>query len=109
MADATIQNDPSKRGQLAAKKELFGPYSRYAIAPVHTRFDAVEWFVWDAFTREREDSTLPAVIRQEPTKEAALAGLDMSDPFDDEGTEGQDRDGYTDTQDRDTYSVETSE
>jgi hypothetical protein len=40
----TICNDPTRRGQLAAPMRIFGEYSRYAVAPVHTRFDAVEWF-----------------------------------------------------------------
>lgn len=69
-----IVNNPKLAGQIATtRKELFGGYSRYAIAPVHTRFDAVEWFVWDA---ERLDPTgRPEVIRQAPTKEEALKGL----------------------------------
>ena len=45
---AAVSNNPMLRGSLAAPKQRFGEYGRYAIAPVHTRFDAVEWFVWDA-------------------------------------------------------------
>ena len=66
----TFKNDPSKRGALAARKQLFGEHFRYAIAPIHTRFDTVQWFVWDAeypncgFTAE--------VIRQEDCLEAAM-------------------------------------
>lgn len=69
-----MTNNPKLAGQLAAKKELFGGHSRYAIAPIHTRFDAVEWFVWDA---EQIDpaTNKPDVIRQAPTKTEALAGL----------------------------------
>ena len=69
-----INNNPKLAGQLAAKKELFGGHSRYAIAPIHTRFDAVEWFVWDA---EKIDPVTggPNVIRQAQTKSEALAGL----------------------------------
>lgn len=69
-----MKNDPKRAGQLAAKKELFGGYSRYAVAPVHTRFNAVEWFVWDA---EKIDLVTggPDVIRQAQTKAEALAGL----------------------------------
>jgi len=69
-----INNNPKLAGQLAAKKELFGGHSRFAIAPIHTRFDAVEWFVWDA---EKIDPVTggPDVIRQEQTKAEALAGL----------------------------------
>ena len=68
-------NDPARKGQLAARKQTFGDHRRYAVAPVHTRFDAIEWFVWDA---EHPLSTMSnaEVIRQEPTLEAALAGLE---------------------------------
>lgn len=69
-----IINNPSLAGSPAKKKEFFGENSRYAVAPVHTRFDAVEWFVWDA---EHPNATLlgAEVIRQEPTKELAISGL----------------------------------
>lgn len=71
---SAIVNNPKLAGQIAStRKELFGGDSRYAIAPVHTRFDEVEWFVWDA---ERLDATgRPEVIRQAATKEEALSGL----------------------------------
>ena len=65
-----IKNHTSKCGALAARKQLFGENSRYAIAPIHTRFGTVQWFVWDAehpncgFTAE--------VIRQEDCLEAAM-------------------------------------
>ena len=68
----TYRNDPTKAGRPAARKQFFGGYSRYAVAPVHTRFDAVEWFVWDA---EQDDGGLPTVIRQAATLEEALRGL----------------------------------
>jgi hypothetical protein len=66
----SFKNDPSKSGAFAARKRLFGENSRYAIAPIHTRFGAVQWFVWDAeypncgFTAE--------VIRQEDCLEDAM-------------------------------------
>lgn len=69
-----LRNDPTKAGQLAGRKRLFGDYSRYAVFPVYTRFEAVEWFVADAFEEDPETG-LPAVIRQEATEEAAVAGL----------------------------------
>lgn len=68
----TYRNEPAKAGQLAARKRLFGDCSRYAVAPVHTRFDAVQWFVWDA---EHIDDGLPSVIRQADTLENAVHGL----------------------------------
>lgn len=70
----TLRNDPTLAGQLAGRKRLFGDYHRYAVFPVHTRFDAVEWFVADAFVTD-EVTGLPAVIRQAATEEAAVAGL----------------------------------
>lgn len=68
-----VANDASKRGELAARKQLFGEYRRYAVAPVHTRFDAIQWFVWDAMLSD--ETGRPAVIRQEATLHAAIDGL----------------------------------
>ena len=68
-------NEPSRKGELAARKQLFGDCSRYAVAPVHTRFDAVQWFVWDAEIT-CPDTGLPEVIRQAATLAEALAGID---------------------------------
>ena len=76
-----ITNDPSKAGQLADAKHVFGPRNRYAIAPVHSRFDSVGWFVWDAekpdLQAERDPvmGYLPSVIRICNTREQAMAGL----------------------------------
>lgn len=67
-------NDPSKKGQLAARKQFFGACRRYAVAPIHTRFDALEWFVWDA-EHELSDMNHAEVIRQAATLDEALAGL----------------------------------
>lgn len=66
-------NDPALKGQPAARKQLFGEGRRYAIAPVHTRFDALQWFVWDAETLG--PCGRPEVIRQAATLEEALTGL----------------------------------
>ena len=66
-------NEPARKGQLASRKVTFGEHRRYAVAAIHTRFDAVEWFVWDA---EVMDGDVPAVIRQEPTLAEALRGLE---------------------------------
>jgi hypothetical protein len=71
---AEIVNDPAKRGQLAAKKVIFGEVSRYAIAPIHTRFNDVVWFVWDAESNV-EDKNMADVVRQEATFERAVQGL----------------------------------
>jgi len=71
---AEIANDSAKRGQLAAPKVLFGECSRYAVAPIHTRFSTIVWFVWDA---EHEYSSLKAaeIIRQENSFEEAVVDL----------------------------------
>lgn len=69
-----IKNNPFLKGQLASKKQLFGENNRYAVAPVHTRFSNVEWFVWDA---EHKLSTLnkAEVIRQSENFNEAIKGL----------------------------------
>jgi hypothetical protein len=75
---ATLSNDPRKAGQLAARKRLLGATgeagSRYAVAPVHTRFDAVEWFVWAADVTDPVTG-LAEVIRQAASEAEAIAGL----------------------------------
>ena len=66
-------NNPNLKGSFAGPKVLFGDFSRYAVAPVHTRFDAVEWFVWDA--HRLDDAGLPEVIRQAESFGDAVLGL----------------------------------
>jgi hypothetical protein len=65
-------NDPAKAGKLAGRKLTFGLYRRYAVYPVHTRFDRVCWMVADA---DIDDNGMPGIIRQEDTPQAALAGF----------------------------------
>ena len=72
---SSYKNDPEKKGQLAARKRLFGDCSRYAVAPVHTRFDAVQWFVWDAEHPWINDTGKPAIIRQACSLEEAIKDL----------------------------------
>lgn len=70
-----IKNDPSKAGQLASVKLIFGPWRRYSVAAVHSRVgDAVLWFVWDA---EEEDEVTGghAVIAIKDTREAAMEAV----------------------------------
>ena len=67
-------NDPSLCGSLASPKQFFGDHSRYAVAPVHTRFDRIEWFVWDA-EHSLSDMTRAEIIRQSETLEDALRDL----------------------------------
>ena len=66
-------NNPALKGKLAARKQLFGEFRRYAVAPLHTRFDAITWFVWDAHVADENGD--PAVIRQADTLAEAIAGL----------------------------------
>jgi hypothetical protein len=68
-------NNPLRAGQPAVRKQFFGERSRYAVAPVHTRFDAVEWFVWDA-EHPLSSNSYEEVIRQAPTLAEAMQGLD---------------------------------
>lgn len=70
----TLKNNPARKGELAARKQFFGENSRYAVAPVHTRFDMLEWFVWDA-EHPLSDLNHAEVIRQAETLEEALRGL----------------------------------
>lgn len=70
-------NNPALAGQLASRRVSFGTFSRFAVAAVHTRFDAVSFFVWDA-ERADELTGLPAVVRQADSLEAAIAGLEDS-------------------------------
>lgn len=70
-----LRNDPSQAGRLAGPKRLFGDFHRYAVFPVHTRFDAVEWFVADAESTDPVTGK-PKIIRQAPTEAEAVAGLE---------------------------------
>ena len=69
---SSIINLPSMAGKVAARKVLFGECSRYAVAPVHSRFGSVQWFVWDA--EEDALTGLPKVIRQEDSLKGAVSG-----------------------------------
>ena len=76
---ATFVNDPSRKGELTASKRIFGKNNRYAVAPVHSRFDKGNWFVWDAETPGDEYDPiigyLPAIIRIVDSYAEAVAGL----------------------------------
>jgi hypothetical protein len=70
-----IPNNPLKCGCPALPKQYFGASGRYAIAPMHTRFDAVQWFVWDANHPDCGRAPLwepSVVIRQEDSLEEAM-------------------------------------
>ena len=68
------ENNPARKGEIAAPKMLFGEHNRYAVAPIHTRFARITWFVWDAETYADAEGR-PEVVRQEDTYDQAVAGL----------------------------------
>ena len=70
---STIANNPAKAGQLASEKEFFAG-ARFAVYAVHTRFEAVAWFVADA-EKPDEATGLPGIVAQEESREAALARI----------------------------------
>jgi len=69
----TITNNPKLAGAVAGRKEFFGDFNRYAIFPVHTRFDLVQWFVSDAETPD--ELGLSSIIRQSYSKTDAVQDL----------------------------------
>jgi hypothetical protein len=73
-APSSAPNSPNQRGSLASSKVRFGDFGRFAVAAVHTRFDAVAWFVWDAETPD-DITDMPAVIRQAGTFSEAVGGM----------------------------------
>jgi hypothetical protein len=77
-------NNPKLAGQQAGPKAYFGEHRRFAVYPVHTRFDAVSWFVADAELID-EATGFASIIRQEATKEAAMDGLLAEDQFEQSG------------------------
>ena len=65
------KNNNARAGAMAGGKVIFGEFSQYAVYPVHTRHDAVAWFVVNV--EMLDDMGLPSVIRQESTFRAAIA------------------------------------
>lgn len=43
-----FKNNPNLAGQPASKK-VFSEHYRYALFPVHTRFEVCEWLITDAY------------------------------------------------------------
>lgn len=65
------KNVPKLAGSRAARKLFFGVNCRYAVWPIHTRFNKLSWFVYDYL----HPSGKTSVIRQEDTLSKALEGL----------------------------------
>ena len=63
-------NNPALKGTLAGKKLLFGPHSRFAIAPIHTRFDAIAWAIYDAQSEGATMSEAELICACNDTREA---------------------------------------
>jgi len=73
VAATVVSNDPARKGEDASARAAFGVNGRFVVYAVHTRFDAVQWFVED--TSVVDDYGFFQVIRQDDTLEAALYGL----------------------------------
>ena len=69
---STNVNTPT--GAIISAKVTFGPFSRYAVYAIWTRFWTIEWIVTDA---EQVDPVTdgPAIIRQDPDFDVAVKGL----------------------------------
>lgn len=59
LSSRSPRNNPARKGRWAARPDYAGPFSRFAIGPVHTRLDSVVWVVCDAEARDEYD--LPAI------------------------------------------------
>lgn len=71
-------NNPTLRGQKAGEVETIGANNRYDLFPVHTRFDAVAWFIED---RETLDAYgLAEVVVQADSRREALDTLERIRP-----------------------------
>lgn len=66
------KNNSRRAGQPASAKLLFGEFSRFAVFAVHTRFDAVEWFVTDAETVDPV-TNMHAIVAQDNDPSKAIA------------------------------------
>lgn len=70
----TESNDTTRCGGDASESLRFGANGRYEVVAIHSRFDAVSWFVYDHEQPDSEIPECPAIIRQESTFAAAVAG-----------------------------------
>ena len=76
LSSLSTQNNPNKKGEKASPFAVFGECSRYKVCAVHTRFDSVSWFVFDA---EQTDCITgrSLVIKQESSLIAAIKDLTL--------------------------------
>lgn len=71
MKHTMIKNDVSKAGMIASKPQFFMLH-QIKVAAIHTRFDNVQWFVWDAGVID-ETTGHPEVVGQYDTEDEAIA------------------------------------
>ena len=75
-----IQNEAAKAGQNAAGPIFFGANFEIEVVPVHTRFEAVSWFVIDRTDVDEFD--MPPVIGQFAEKADAIhRAVDLASGF----------------------------
>lgn len=75
----TTINHPKHAGRVASGYLTFGRHSRYSVMSIHTRFDAIEWFVKDS--EKPDEYGMSSVIRQCPTLTEAIAGLETAEDY----------------------------
>jgi hypothetical protein len=67
-----MRNNPKLAGKRAGKARFFGPYSRFAVYPMHTRFEDIAWVVSDAEVADEYNLPKIAIFDTE-TKAVAYA------------------------------------
>jgi len=65
-----IKNDTNKAGMIASKPKFFMLH-QLKVAAIHTRFDRVQWFIWDANIID-ELTGHPEVVGQYDTEDEAV-------------------------------------
>lgn len=71
----TSKNDPTLAGKPASPSILCGAFHRYRLQARHTRFERVEWALWDAEVPDEETGLLTSCVGQWDTFEAACAAI----------------------------------
>lgn len=66
-----LSNSPKHAGQFASQPVYFGPFYAFKLAAVHTRFEKVQWFLWNA--EKPNEEGFATVVAQEPTALGAAA------------------------------------
>ena len=81
-----MQNNPKLAGKRAGKARFFGPYSRFAVYPMHTRFEDIAWVVSDAEATDEYNLAKIAIFDNEAKAVAyamqRAAEAEAAEPFD---------------------------